>query len=457
MMRLGLLASLLVLLTLGALGGGITIANHMGDPFDAWSFRAPIALSVLVYFAAVWLVLRPGKTHSLALILGVAIVLRVALVAGPPLLSSDIYRYVWDGRVQNAGINPYLHIPADPALASLRDTAIYPHINRADYAPTIYPPAAQVLFAAVSAISDSVIAMKIAMVAMEAVAIACLWRLLQRAGQPLSNLLIYAWNPVGLWEFAGSGHVDAAAIAFMAIALLCRAGWTSRNRSPRGLDTWAGVALGGAVLVKFLPAIIAPALWRRGSAGWRLIAGCLVCIILLYGFYIVFGDARLKVLGFLGEYGAEEGIASGSGLWLVAGLGLLMDLPVWVSQLYLAIAVSALIALGAWIAFRPRPQPGTAADIVRICSDTAVLATALTMALSPHYPWYFVWLAIPAVVAPSRTVIWLSAASILLYYAPSPNHFLWPSLVFVPALLLAWRDLRDARAPSPIPALQGSV
>ena len=68
-------------------------------------------------------------------------------------MSTDIFRYVWDGRVQAAGINPYRHVPADAALQHLRDDAIYPYINRADYAPTIYPPMAQIVFFLVTRIS----------------------------------------------------------------------------------------------------------------------------------------------------------------------------------------------------------------------------------------------------------------------------------------------------------------
>ena len=69
----------------------------------------------------------------------------------PPLLSSDIYRYVWDGRVQRAGINPYRYLPDAPQLAFLRDPAVFPNINRAEYAPTIYPPTAEALFALAAA------------------------------------------------------------------------------------------------------------------------------------------------------------------------------------------------------------------------------------------------------------------------------------------------------------------
>ena len=80
-----------------------------------------------------------------------------------PLLSSDIYRYVWDGRVQAAGINPYRYFPAHEALAFLRDGTIFPHINRAEFAVTIYPPVAQFFFFVVTRIGESVTVMRFAL------------------------------------------------------------------------------------------------------------------------------------------------------------------------------------------------------------------------------------------------------------------------------------------------------
>ena len=82
----------------------------------------------------------PGERRSaLVAILLVAGLLRAIALFAPQALSTDAFRYVWDGRVQAAGINPYRYVPADPALESLRDTKIYPNINRAGYAHTIYP------------------------------------------------------------------------------------------------------------------------------------------------------------------------------------------------------------------------------------------------------------------------------------------------------------------------------
>ena len=447
MSRLAILGAMLATLTLTDVGLGLHILHADGDPLSQTDFRVVVVLSVPVYLAACWLVQQPGRMPSLWLILGIAFALRIALLIAPPMLSSDIYRYVWDGMVQNAGINPYLHIPADAALANLRDTAIYTNINRADYAPTIYPPFAEMLFAAIAAISPTLLAMKAAMLAMEAVTIFCLLRLLNLAGKPAAQVLIYAWNPLAIWEFAGNAHVDAAAAAMLVLALLLRA--TARP----GL---AGLTLGAAILTKFLPAIAAPALWQRGTAGWRIIAGALFCVTALYAFYIIWGDAGSHVLGFLGGYSGEEGLNTGSGIWALAGVGLLTDLPTWAAPLYLSLTAIGLAALGCWIAFRARPNQGTQADTIRLCRDAALLATTLMLAISPHYPWYFVWLAALTTVTPSPTAIWLSAGSILLYANPLPDHFIWQSLVFAPALLLAFREYRARPLAPPIQALQGS-
>jgi alpha-1,6-mannosyltransferase len=138
-----------------------------------------LVVSAVVYFGAVRLILRNAwPCGTVWIVLGVAVALRMLLLTVPPTLSSDIYRYVWDGRVQANGINPYRYIPADPALASLRDAVIYPQINRADYARTIYPPFAQMAFAAVGRIWDSVMGMRLAMLGFEALGIICLLRLL---------------------------------------------------------------------------------------------------------------------------------------------------------------------------------------------------------------------------------------------------------------------------------------
>ncbi len=252
------------------------------------------------------------------------------------------------------------------------------------------------------------------------------WRVLVLAGLPPARLLIYAWNPLAIWSAASDGHVDAVAVGFVGLALLARA--TRRQ----GLT---GALLGAAVLTKFLPLVIAPALWRRW--GWRLPAACLAVIVALYACYV---GAGWQVLGFLPAYTSEEGMAQGSGFWLLSALGSVVRLPRAASLVYVGACALVLAAAALWIAFRQRVQSHPA-DIVRACSNAALRAGGTMAAMAPHYPWYYVWLALPACVAPWRSVVFLSCAALVLYCDPYHATLLFPLLLFVPALGLAALDV----------------
>ena len=404
-------------------------------------FVALLAAAGLVFLLACAIVLRQpyGPTNerrTLFIVLAVAALMRVGPLLAPPFLSSDLYRYVWDGRVQRAGINPYRYIPADPALAALRDRAIYPHVNRRDYAPTIYPPVAQLLFRAVASVSQTPLAMKSAAVLMECLAIACLVPALRHAGLPASRILLYAWNPLAAWTFAGNGHVDAFAIGLLAVALLLRL---------RGRDGWAGIALGAAVLVKFIPAAVVPAFWRRR---WRFPAAFVATMLVLY---LPFLDAGWRrAFGFLGAYGGEEGLRDGSGIWLLAGLARIGALPPAATAIYLLLAGLCLgaLALATGLSIRPPISDADAdADAVAVAARAGALAAAAFLVLSPHYPWYFPWLGLFAVLAPAYCLLWLSVAPLVLYLDPWHEFFAWPSLVYAPAILLAAVDVRSGILP----------
>src|SRR5258708_7708278 len=99
--------------------------------------------SCILYLSAAFLILtQPVDRFTFPIILVVAIACRLAALFAEPYLSSDIYRYVWDGVVQHAHISPYRYVPADPALTFLRAPYqyIFDTINRPDSAPTTYPP-----------------------------------------------------------------------------------------------------------------------------------------------------------------------------------------------------------------------------------------------------------------------------------------------------------------------------
>ena len=401
-------------------------AATAATPARAALFVGLLASGLVLYVVSVRLILRaPSSASALWIVLGVAALVRLVFLPAPPLLSTDIYRYVWDGQVQAAGINPYVYVPADPALARLRDAEIYPRINRADYARTIYPPMAQIVFAAVGRVTGSVMGMKAAMLAFEGMAILALLQVLRLLGLPRERILIYAWNPLPLWSFACDGHVDALAVGFVGLALLAR----TRRR-----DGLAGALLALATLSKFLPIVIAPA-FVHGGRVWRPVLAGTAVIAVLYGLY---ASAGAHVLGFLTAYGSEENYDTGTGFWLLAGLSRIVDLPPYAASGYVTCVGAAYVLLALWIVRGQERRP----DATALYRDTAILAGFVTAAFSPHYPWYYAWLALPCVVSPVPAVIWLSAAPVLLHVDPFGDRFAWASLVFVPAIgLAAWSTL----------------
>jgi len=162
--RLTILAVIGVLLVL-LVGGGLALLDWqpvgLADEARLVGFVASLCLAGALWLLAV-VIVRRGRLPrgAIWLVLGAAVAMRLLTLAAPPVLSSDIYRYVWDGRVQLAGINPYRYLPAADELAFLRDQAVYPHINRADYAHTVYPPAAQAIFAAAAVATPGIFGMK---------------------------------------------------------------------------------------------------------------------------------------------------------------------------------------------------------------------------------------------------------------------------------------------------------
>ena len=396
-------------------------------------FVAIEGVAGLVYFGAVWLVRSgPATRRATLLVLGLAAAMRVLPLVTPPFLSSDLFRYVWDGRVQAHGINPYLYLPAAPELAFLRDDEIYQNTNRSEEAPTIYPPVAQLIFAAIGRTWSSLTMVKLVMAGFEAVAIGGVAWLLHRAGRTAAGVLVYAWNPLPIWEYAGNGHVDGASLGFLALALL--AATTSR----RGLT---GAVLGLAILCKLLPAAVFPAFWRRWD--WAMLAGTLLVIVALYGLYTA--GAGWHVLGYLPGYASEEGLQTGQGFFALRALSLFVPITAWLTKIYMVFAGAVLLGLAATYMLSPALPADPGARTMVIGRAAAVLATATTIALSPHYPWYLGWLSLFACFAPYWSVIYLSASGVLMYLDPYHRENIYPWVIYGPCLALAALDVVRAR------------
>jgi hypothetical protein len=205
-------------------------------------------------------------------IMVVAVLLRSLFLCRHPELSDDIYRYLWDGIRSLTGHNPYSLAPIEvkpqtEALAQLLES-----VNHARLV-TIYPPAAQAIFMAGSALGGSVLGLKVLLVAMDLATCAIIMRLLSRLQLPSWRAALYAWHPLPIIEIAGSGHIDGAGILLFFLALLIAGPVTELSKDP--MDTrlkpptpvvssravyflLAGLTFACAGLVKLFPLIFLP-------------------------------------------------------------------------------------------------------------------------------------------------------------------------------------------------------
>src|SRR6266481_3334729 len=292
MLRFGGLAALAALGVLSAAtyAGALPTAGWLGvEPLAAY----PVAFAVLfvLYLTSAWLVsvrIQPTK-KALAVVLGFGLLFRALMLPTPVYLSSDLFRYLWDGRVQLAGVNPYRYGPSAPELAHLRDGEIHPRINR-PAARTIYPPAAQWLFALSAALAPgSIVGWRLLLLLFDGATVAMLLLLLRRLGVPSTAVIIYAWSPLVVFEGVQAGHVEAAMIPLILLALLLR---------QTGSPVLAGVALGVAVLMKLYPAVLLPAWWRRDD--WRFPAATAATVGLGYLPYVaVLGAVALSYVAYV--------------------------------------------------------------------------------------------------------------------------------------------------------------
>jgi hypothetical protein len=212
--------------------------------------------------------------RGLAAALAVSALWRLSLVTAPPLLSNDVNRSVWEGRVQVHGGNPFAW-PDRPDAAKwtpLRDD-VWRGLNHPDY-PAVYPPAWQLAARAVASVSDSITAMKLFLALCELLCLVPLASLLKRRGLPFDRLLVLAWSPLALVETAGGGHNEAFGVLFVVLAL-------AALESGRPLLSALAAAIG--FQAKFLPGLIAAAWARRYRASHvALAAGLALALVWPY-------------------------------------------------------------------------------------------------------------------------------------------------------------------------------
>ncbi|GAA4261052.1 hypothetical protein GCM10022255_092150 [Dactylosporangium darangshiense] len=353
------------------------------------------------------LVLGLHRRTALTLVLlgGAALPLSAAL--HPPNSSDDMYRYIWDGRVQLTGTDPYRYPPAAPQLAQLRDDFLWPAasnwcvpggctlINRPEV-PTIYPPVAEAVFAGVTAVTPAGSRERPMQLTMAGFAFglgAFLWYGLRLLGRDPRRAVLWAWCPLVALEAGNNAHVEVVAVAFTAVAVLV----LTRARTG-GAAALGGAALGLAVATKLTPALLAPVLARRRPVAVGLgVAGALCAVYLPHVLAVGPG-----VLGYLPGYLHEEGYADGSRFALLD-----LVLP---DHLVRPVAV-VVLATVAVVVLRTveEDEPWRAG---------AAMVGAALLVTAPTYPWYAMVLVMLVAYGASTAWFALAVAAYLAQFAP---------------------------------------
>jgi hypothetical protein len=388
----------------------------------------------IAFLAAAWLLRKVPLRTSVVLILLGGIAMQVAAVSAPPQNSTDLYRYIWDGRVQAAGIDPYQYVPTATQLTGLRNEFLfYPHaeycvtssyvarhpaaelapgctrINRPTV-PTIYPPVAEAYFLGVYYLhpaDDSSTPIQ-ATTALAAVLTTVLLLFgLNRLGRDIRMAALWSWCPTVVLEAGNSAHVDVIAVGITAAAILTLATARTTRRTIIG-----GVLLGLAIATKLTPVLTLPGVLARGDTPPRshregirrrwvtvlLAAGCAFTVVYIPHVLRVGG----KVIGFLPGYLQQENYTKGTRFGII---GLFVTGP-------LAMAVAVLILAAVALAVLQFSDPD------RPWQGALVMTAAALAVATPHYQWYALLLVM--LVALDGRPEWLAFAAGG-YYAAEPS------------------------------------
>jgi hypothetical protein len=319
-----------------------------------------------------------------------ALVLRAMLLPLPPGLSRDAWRYLWDARVTLHGFSPYVYAPWDTALLPLRDHLLLPNSRFRDV-PTIYPPGAQAIFVLSSLLAPSnLYVLKGIFLSCDMVTCMALLVLLKRKGLDQRRVLLYAWCPLPIVEFAIQGHVDVITLMFTLLAVL-----SASNTSMRG-SLLTGFFIGLAALTKIYPllllAALPPILSGRNDGRLQtigslirletpLVIACLATIMLGYLPYLMIGHGQ--VVGYFSTYASEQGQNAGVIQQVVHWLGDRMRLGL-ASTITLEHIVDLLLVIAAsLVVFVLRVRN-------HIPIEVAVLVLyGVVLSISSHvFPWY---------------------------------------------------------------------
>jgi hypothetical protein len=389
-------------------------SRNFGDRGGTY-FMASLTVAGIAYLLAIREFFAAPTFSRRVVVIGLVLAAawHVEFLRQPAGADDDIHRYVWDGRLQRLGYNPYLIVPSDPALAALH-TSETRTLNNPDL-PSPYPAGAQLFFRAVTAVHESTFAFKVAFVVCEVAIVFVLLDVLRCARQAAHLVLAFAWNPLLAIEVAGSGHID---IVGALLLLVSAAALVRRWRAT------AAVALGLAIAVKFLPVVLLPLYWKRIRIRDAVPGAAVVGLL-----YIPFLNHGRIPIGSLGTY-VQTFRFNGP---VFAALDRVAP-----PQLLVGLAVLVGLVTATWLrSTTPEGSPdkgilttedtefhGGDATVFPLCDSAPsvvrsfefVWPMAASLVCAPVvFPWYLLWL-LPFLTSPSTLLIVIWTVSIIPTY-----------------------------------------
>lgn len=402
----------------------------------AWFFSA--FLVFLIAVGVVGLLDGQASRRVVVFIIAVGVLLRLSLAPVRPVTTSDIYRYLWEGRVVNAGENPFRDPPNSPRLSRLHDW-VWRLVQLQDV-PAAYPPVTQYVFALSDRLpTDRIIALKLIFALFDIGTLLLLPGLLVALGRPRKWVLLYAWHPLMVGEVVARGHLDSVGIFFLVLAMRVLALPSPRARA------LAGAALAASVLAKGYAILALPFLLlsARPRRLWFVLGFASATVAA----YLPFASAGWSVLDGIRIY-SRDWVGYGSVFPLLDAA-----LTPLTPKHTTAARVACGIGIVSWVILLLARRRGDSR--LETACDSTFLALAGLYLFSPVlYPWYLSW-TVPFLCLRPRPGWLIFTGTVFLFYAqaftPVRTGFWYVSLLEygVPLLVAGAFALRgrSGRAP----------
>lgn len=392
----------LLALVMAACFVSMTVLHSFVGPSVLY-FICLFGIAALVYFVAVFRLADNQLPASL--IWGFAIVFRLILLSTSPSLSTDIYRYAWDGHLLKSGINPYAFPVNDPRLDPYT-TPLRSYVQH-EWMASPYLPASQMLFYLIElSAPQNIRAYQAGMLVLDLCVGCLIFDLLKRLRLPQQYVLLYLWHPLVVIEFSQAAHQDILMIFFTLLSFWMLSRMDQKGvRSPKWL---AGSALGmtAATLTKGLPFSLVPVFlpyWK-----WKYTALYLFSMaVVLSGFAFNAGWGLVGELDGTGIFGAlriylhQWNYNSSIYHWLETGLtgvvtsgavpvNAATEIPIFIAKAITTVLFGASILITAFQAWRISllSDAHSQTNTLNMLQLTTLSIGAYLLLAATLHPWY---------------------------------------------------------------------